>query len=107
MGWKRRYSLFVGILALILVLMVDIAPALSKQSQFNFGSGGSSPGLVQPGMMMAARGCEGAQSAKTNLKTAIDKLSGVRNESKNLRRALDATRTALEEVNIHLQDKRC
>ena len=107
-------------IAALAMLVFTVTPALSRQSD---GTGqmlrsitpaasldqSLNPivGPAQPPLLIAAKGCEGARAARSYLRSAESALTEVRRESRNLSSALSDVRSALREVEIHREAKRC
>lgn len=108
MHFKKLYvRILPVILALVSMLLFTHTPVFGKESLDAINGTiitlQIEPPALNSSFLVAKKGCEETRSAKTNLQTAKDKLNGIKSESKNLRRAFDDTRNALEYVNTHLQ----
>jgi hypothetical protein len=100
-----RFNRQIPILAvatLILSLLLEKVPSTARQSQ----PAASPIAPPSPSVLIAARGCLGAEAARTTLRSAERSLKEVRRESRELGRAYEDTRNALREVDRHI-DRRC
>ena len=112
---KKFVALAIAAVAAIWVLAaapsfgIQSAPSQQTQSLMAIPAAGAgqSEVPVQVPILVAAKGCEGARAARSYLRSAESALRGVRRESRNLSDALSDVRSALREVEIHWEAKRC
>ncbi len=102
----NRTLVIIASTVLVLVLFSIIKPVLSYQSSQSPRVANQAEQSIQPRMLIAEYGCDGAQDARDSLNSARESLKNVSNEGTHLRRAIRATDAALEEIGIHL-DERC
>ncbi|MBV9389656.1 MAG: hypothetical protein JOZ78_24805 [Chroococcidiopsidaceae cyanobacterium CP_BM_ER_R8_30] len=102
----RKYLVITVIAAIGLIVFSSVSPVLSYQSSQNSQSIKQLQQPIQPGMLIADRGCDGAHSAKDSLQSAVDNLKKVSEESQVLSNALDYSVQGLRAVNRYI-DQAC
>jgi len=101
-----RGIVITAVTIVMLVLFSVINPVLSYQSGQNPQLTNQVEQSIQPRMLIAEYGCDGAHDARDSLNSARESLKNISDEGVHLRRAIRATDAALEEIGIHL-DQRC
>jgi hypothetical protein len=101
MHFNRQIPIL-AVATVILSLLLQKVPSTARQSQPTAPPVTSSSTTV----LIAARGCLGAEAARATLRSAERNLKEVRRESRELGRAYEETRNALREVDRHI-DRRC
>jgi hypothetical protein len=101
----RRNRVLVIITVSVVVLFSVITPVLSYQSGQNPQGTSQVEQSIQPRMLIAKYGCDGAHDARDSLNSARESLKNVSDEGVHLVRALQATDAALEEIAIQLNER--
>lgn len=102
----RQYLVITFIATIGLIVFSSINPAFSYRSHQNSQSIEQLQQPNQSGLLIAARGCDGANSARDSLQSAVDNLKKVSEESQALSNALDYSVQGLRAVNRYI-DRAC